>query len=134
MSVKFKTITNDLSALHKICSTVWFESNYSAMPQLHILLQGIKQVKGVNTPEKRHPITIELLQQMKSAFDLKNYDQLVKFTAIVTTTVGLLRTCLHIDLYDCYFLFQPFSSKQPLELIIFVRIYYLTIYISTSTN
>ena len=63
--------------------------------QWHILKQvkiSLDTVFGANTPDKRRPITFELLRKMYKYFNMKNYDELVIYTLMVCATTGLMRT------------------------------------------
>ena len=52
----------------------------------------IDKVFGARTPDRRMPITFELLGKMYPYFNMGNYDDLVIYTMMVAATAGLLRT------------------------------------------
>ena len=60
--------------------------------QLKAARKTLKDVFGANTPDKRLPITFELLAKMYKYFNMLNYNDLVLYTMMVCATTGLMRT------------------------------------------
>ena len=52
----------------------------------------IKEIFGTNTPDKRLPITFEMLEKMYPYFNMYNYEDLMMYTLMVCAATGLMRT------------------------------------------
>ena len=69
---------------HPIDDTNW--------QRLKAARKTLKDVFGANTPDKRLPITFELLGTMYKYFNMLNYNDLVLYTVMVCAATGLMRT------------------------------------------
>ena len=86
------TVFKDLYAIKKFSMFMGFPVDYSKMIYLNQLKLGLSKRFGKNPPDKRLPITLALLHSFHDILDLKDYNQLMAFTAMVVATFGLLRT------------------------------------------
>lgn len=65
------------------------DSNWHLFKQVKA---SIVNVFGANTPDKRLPITFEMLKKMYNYFNMANYNDIVIYTVMVCATTGLMRT------------------------------------------
>ena len=90
--VQKNTVFKDLYAIKKFALYMGFPIDYSKMHYLNQLKLGMSKRFGKNPPDKRLPITLELLHSIYNILDLECFNHLMLFTAMVVATFGLLRT------------------------------------------
>ena len=65
------------------------DTNWQMLKQVKI---SIGRVFGADTPDKRLPVTFEMLHKMYKHVNMYNYNDMVFYTLIVCATTGLMRT------------------------------------------
>ena len=91
-SVQTTTVFRDLWALKFMSESVGFPVDFVKMHQLQRMKTGMLKTFGKKKPDKRLPVTVEMLYNWYSIINWDNYDQAVMFTALVIAFFGLLRT------------------------------------------
>ena len=91
--VKVETVARDLSAIRDLSISYGFPLEWKDFPQIKQLKKGLFNVYGKSEPDKRKPVTFEILKQFYSKLNIKLYfDDLMFFTWMVIMVVNLLRT------------------------------------------
>ena len=90
--VKVDTVQRDLSAIRDLSHQYGFPIEWKDFPQITMLKKGLYKVYGQSPPDKRKPVTFEVLKQFYNKLDLNDFDQLMYFTWMVVMTTSMLRT------------------------------------------
>ena len=91
-TVKASTALSGYYGVKKMAAFYGQKVDDSQWPLLKQVKTSLHTVFGADAPDKRKPITFELLAQMYKYFNLKNYNELVYYTLMVCATTALLRT------------------------------------------
>ncbi len=89
--VKWKTIKNDLYAIQSWHKDFGVDLKLKDMVVLQRVSRGIKKFLGHCPPDKRLPVTFELIERFYDLFTLSQYDHLVFLAAMATGSFGVLR-------------------------------------------
>ena len=90
--VKANTATTNYYGVKKLAMYHGHPVDDSNWEYLHAVRRSIDTVFGGNTPDKRLPITFELLGKMYKYFNMRNYDDFVIYLTMVCATTALART------------------------------------------
>ncbi len=94
-TLSFATVQTYLASLRHRHIELGFSTNFNRMDSLHLLLPGIKRVKGSRVRQQRIPVTPLMLRQLKEALRQGQYpevDKLMLWAAFTTAFFGFLRS------------------------------------------
>ena len=108
-----------------------FSINFDHLQQLHMLMRGIKRVKGKSVRPKRNPITPELMKVLKSRLREASFieqDKLMMWAAFTTAFFGFLRSSEFCS--PTRFTFHPESTLLAKDVLLSENIAILSIKVS----